>query len=94
MGDEQIGLRGDGEFYCREAGVHGGGEARDAVGIFHLQAVDRAVVVADLGGAENFVAVRDDGFKLNFRHDAMKANRGETARREKCLERSVHAASA
>jgi hypothetical protein len=52
MHDEQIRLRGDGEFHRGEAGVHGGGEARDGAGIFHLQAVDRAVVVADFARAE------------------------------------------
>ena len=51
-------------------------------GIFHLQTIYRAVVVADFTRAQNPVAVFDEGGEGNFQHDAMKANRGQTASRE------------
>ena len=82
MNDEQVRPRGNGHGHGGKTGVHGRSEARDGAGIFHLQAIDRAVVIAEGGGAENFIAMTDDGSKLDFRHDAMKANHSQTARRE------------
>ena len=59
-----------------------GCDTGDAAGILHLQAIRRAVVITDFSGVENLVAVCDDGLKRSFWHGAMKAKRGETARRE------------
>src|SRR6185295_2212880 len=58
--DEQVGPRGDGQPDGGQAGVHGGGDARDGTAIFHLQPVERAVVVLDIGGAQRAVAIEDD----------------------------------
>ena len=52
MDDEQIRFGGDGEFHGGEAGVHRRRDARDSAGVPGLQAIDRAVVIADFFGAE------------------------------------------
>ncbi len=66
MNDEQVPvLAVDGAVLtvARLASTGGGNARLDAAGIFYLQAVDRAVVVAGLRGAENFIAVANDGSK-------------------------------
>ena len=73
MHEEQVGFRRDGEFHCGQTGIHGGGDACDATGVFHLQTIRGAVVVPDFGGAEQGVAVLYEGGEGGFRHREMKA---------------------
>ena len=82
MHDKQIRLGGDGQFHGSQAGIHGGGDFGDAAGIFHLQPVNRAGVVANGGSAENPITMSHDFLERNFWHDAMKANRRQAAKRE------------
>jgi len=80
--DQQIRPRRDGEPHRGEAGVHGGGNARDPAAVLHLQAVHRAGIIAEGGRAEDFVAVTDDRGERNFCHAAMKSDFFRRAKRE------------
>ena len=61
MDEKQVRLSGNGKFHGRQTGIHGRGDARDGAAIRHLQAIRGAVVIADRGGAEQDVAVLDEG---------------------------------
>jgi hypothetical protein len=60
MHQQQIGVRGDGEFHGREAGVHSRGDARDASAVFHLETIGRAVVILDFRDPQQPVAMPHD----------------------------------
>ena len=83
MHNHQIRPGGNGELHGGEAGVHRRRDARDSAGVPGLQAVDRAIVISDCVGAEQLVAVLDDGRECNFRHGGMKSEFRRRARREK-----------
>ena len=72
MHDKQIGFDSDGKSHRRKAGVHRGGDARNATGVFNLKPVHRAVVIADFAGAEQLIAVFDDGRERGVWHGGMK----------------------
>src|SRR3546814_7648581 len=57
-----------GESNRGEAGIHGGGNARNAPRVFHLQAFHSALVIAHFARAEGGVAVFGDGGKRGVRH--------------------------
>lgn len=50
--DEEIGLGGDGECDGGEGGIDGGSDAGDGAVVFDLEAIEGAVVVFDVAGAE------------------------------------------
>ena len=81
MNDEQICFRCDCQFYCGNTRVHCCGNFCDTAGIFHLQAIHRAVIIRNFARAKNFIAVRNNCFQWSFRHGGMKTNFSQTAKR-------------
>ena len=61
MNDEQVCPVRNGQFDGGQAGIHGGRNARDRTGIFHLEPIHGAGVVADFAGAQNSVAMLNEG---------------------------------
>lgn len=50
--NEKIGSAGNGEFHGSEGGIDASGNAGDRAVVFDLEAVEGAIIVLDIGGAE------------------------------------------
>ncbi len=79
---EQIGADIDGHLRGGEAGVHGGGDFGDGAGVLDLQTVGGPTVITDLGGAQEGVALFDEGGE-GHRGDVFWKWRGHTGGSER-----------
>ena len=77
MDDEQIGPGGRRQLEGGEGAVHRGGDLGDRAGVFHLQAVDRAVPVVKRCGTQASLAMRTMAAKLALGMKGSKQRTGE-----------------
>jgi hypothetical protein len=76
MDDEKIGPGRRRQLEGGEGGVHGGGDARDRAGVFHLQTVDRSLPVGKRFGTKDSLTIPHHISQIRFGHECIKTENG------------------
>jgi hypothetical protein len=80
---EQVGPNGGGAADGGEAGIDGGGDARDGALVFDLQSIYGAVPILEATGLQQAIAVGNDSGERDGYHGAMKAERRGVLKEQK-----------